>query len=71
MLAQQKMVEKVYLYFLLLVGGVEHDLDRLCAALLVHRGARHLLEQIQSVFVLHHAQVGHLTLLHDVVRVRL
>jgi len=46
----------------LLVGRLLHDFERLGAAFLVHRGAGHLLEQVEAVRVLHHAQVGHLAL---------
>lgn len=63
--------QATHLHFLLLVRGLLDDLHRLRAALLVHCRAGHALEQVQSVLVLHHAQVGHLALLHDVVRVRL
>lgn len=68
--SNSRYVIPTHLYFLLLVGSVQHDLDRLRAPLLVHRRARDLLQQVQSVLVLHHAQIGHLTLLHDVVRIR-
>lgn len=61
----------MYLDFLFLVGRVQHDLHRLSTSLLVHCGARDFFQQVQSVLVLHHAQIGHFALLHDVVRVGL
>ena len=60
-----------YLHFLPLVGGVLDDLGGLGSALLIHRGARHFFEQIQSVLVFHHTQAADFALLHDVVRVGL
>jgi hypothetical protein len=52
-----------------LLLGVDHDGERLGATLLVHSGAGHLLEQVETLLVAHQRQRVDTALLHNVVRI--